>query len=111
MSRLVRHKRILKTWALTTSDRKLYWLQSFGWWIVWVVVTILVFTNMSFVPALIVSATIVLAGGWVWVCGYFWGRRDGMTINAIVQAEWSGTHPEQIEFELKEGMKAKAAAR
>jgi hypothetical protein len=105
----VRRYRIITAWALTCDASKTRPIQVLLWWLPWTTICGMALWYMPFLPAVVLCSITAFAGVNVWLLGFLHARRKNIYNLAVLTAEWSDQHPDLLEFELKEGLKTRAA--
>jgi DMSO reductase anchor subunit len=105
MKRLVRR---IEVWALISESKTIRTARVLLWWLPWIVIVTLALWYMPFLPAAVLCSIVALAGVGVWTLGFIHARRKNIHNMAEVICAWSGEHPDIVEMEMKEGLKARA---
>lgn len=108
MKRLVRRYKIIVTWALTTEEKNFDKVFSLLWFVPWVAVAMLSFQYMPLLPALVLDTAVLAFGGSTALHGYYTARRRNIHNLVVLEAEWSGAHPDLMELEMKEALRTRA---
>lgn len=108
MKRLMRRYRIVVVWVLTCEQSRFDKVFSLLWWLPWIAICVLSMLYMPFLPAAVLDLVVLSFAGLTALHGYYSARRKNVHNLVVLESEWSGCHPDLMELEMKEGLRARA---